>query len=316
MTETFSAAGVPQGAESVGAGHPDPLFILSPPRSFSTITLALLAGHPRIFGFPEMLVFANDTVGDLVGEDGTEAERFPPAYRKTRLSGVCRALAQVHEGEQTADAIALAEEWLRKRPDWPMPRVLDHLLELVSPLIGVEKTPDTVATDESLDQCLRSYPNARYIHLTRHPVTTQRSMHSQNQQYLTHRKVRVVGAASSWYLSHRRIMRVLGELPQRQWMRIRGEDLVNEPRVWLRRILDWLGLDSDEAVLDRMVHTESWPFANNGPVGGLFGGDHKFFSAPELRPVPDPGPVEFDPEWDLPDEMCRRMAALAQELGY
>ncbi|MFD8814762.1 sulfotransferase family protein [Streptomyces sp. NPDC059627] len=315
MTATVSTGGAAHGAEPV-ATHPDPVFILSPPRSFSTIALALLAGHPQIFGFPEMLVFANRTVADLVGEDGTEAERFPPEYRRTRLSGVCRAIAQLHEGEQSAPAVARAEDWLRARLDWPTPRVLGHLLDLVSPQIGVEKSPDTVATDDSLDRCMSSYPKARYIHLTRHPVTTQRSMHTQNQQYLTHRKVRVVGAASSWYLSHLRIMRTLGDLPQEQWMRVRGEDLVNEPRVWLRRILDWLGLESGEAVIDRMTHPESWLFAHNGPTGGLYGGDHKFFSAPDLRPVPDPGPVTFDPEWDLPDEMCRRMTLLAHQLGY
>ncbi|MFF7074414.1 sulfotransferase family protein [Streptomyces pseudovenezuelae] len=297
-------------------GHPEPVFILSPPRSFSTIALALLAGHPRIYGFPEMLVFANETVADLVGDKGIEAERFPPEYRRTRLSGVCRAIAQIHDEEQTAEAVARAEDWLRERTHWSTSSVLDHLLDRVGPLIGAEKSPDTVATDESLARCLNSYPKARYIHLTRHPVTTQRSMHEQNQRYLTHRKVRVVGAASSWYLSHRRIMRTLDELPRQQWMRVRGEDLVNDPRVWLRRILDWLRLESGDAVIDRMLHPEAWTFANNGPTGELYGGDHKFFSAPDLRPVPDPGPVDFDPEWDLPDEMCRRMSVLASELGY
>lgn len=308
-----TGSGTPTGTST---GHPQPVFVLSPPRSFSTIALALLAGHPQVFGFPEMLVFANETVADLVGDTGTEAERFPPEYRASRLSGVHRAIAQVHEGAQDDEAVDRARAWLAERVDWPAARVMDHLLDRVSPLVGAEKSPDTVATDESLERCLANYPGARYIHLTRHPVTTQRSMHQQNLQYLTHHKVRTVGAASSWYLSHRRIMTALRGLPDDQWIRVRGEDLLSAPQTWLRTLLRWLELDDSDTVIDRMLHPEAWEFAHNGPGGGLYGGDHKFFEAPELRPVPDPGPVEFDPEWGLLDEMCDRMAALADELGY
>ncbi|GGJ84211.1 sulfotransferase family protein [Streptomyces camponoticapitis] len=315
MTTSGSTTASAQGG-TASTGHPEPVFILSPPRSFSTVTLALLAGHPQIFGFPELLVFANERVSDLIGDDGTEAERFPPEYRRTRLSGVYRAIAQVHEGVQTQDALDRARTWLLDRTDRPTTSVLDDLLGHISPLVGVEKSPDTVATDESLARCLTHYPKARYLHLTRHPVTTQRSMQEQNPQYLTNKKVRAVGAATSWYLSHRRIMAGLAELPDDQWMRVRGEDLLREPELWSRRLLDWLGLDSSDDMVDRMLHPESWQFANNGPSGGLYGGDHKFLSNPKLRPVPDPGPVRFDPEWGLLDEMCDRMTGLAHELGY
>ena len=315
MTTSDPTTAPAQGT-AVSAGHPEPVFILSPPRSFSTITLALLAGHPQIFGFPELLVFANERVSDLIGDDGTEAERFPPEYRRTRLSGVFRAIAQVHEGVQSQDALDRARAWLLERTDWPTTGVLDELLEHVGPLVGVEKSPDTVATDESLARCLDHYPKARFLHLTRHPVATQRSMQEQNPQYLTNKKVRAVGAATSWYLSHRRIMARLAELPDDQWMRVRGEDLLREPELYCRRLLDWLGLDSSEGVIDRMLRTEAWQFADNGPSGGLYGGDHKFLSDPRLRPAPDPGPVRFDPEWGLLDEMCDRMTGLAHELGY
>lgn len=314
MTTIGPVAGAP--GRRARAGHPEPIFILSPPRSYSTVALALLAGHPRIYGFPELLVFANETVGDLVDADGAEARTLPPEYHRTRLSGVCRAIAQVHEGVQTEDAVARARAWLAERAGWPGPRVLEHLLERVNPLIGAEKSPDTVSSDETLARCLRAYPRARFIHLTRHPVTTQLSMHRQNQRYLTNMKVRRVGAASSWYLAHRRIMNALAELPHGQWIRLRGEDLLRDPVTWLRRLLGRLELDAGDDVIDRMLRTETWAFAGNGPSGRLYGGDHKFFDNPRPQPVQDPGPVSFDPDWGLPGEMCDRMTELAERLGY
>ncbi|MFW6692177.1 sulfotransferase family protein [Streptomyces sp. MAR4 CNX-425] len=294
--------------------HPEPVFVLAPPRSFSTVAVALLAGHPQVYGFPELLVFANATVGDLVG-DGTEKERYPEKFRRGRMSGVCRAIAEVHEGVQTEDAVVRAHTWLTHRAGWPMHRVLAHLLEAVSPLVGAEKSPDTVGTEAAFARCLSHYPDARYLHLTRHPVTTQRSMHEQLPEP-ANRTARVVGAATSWYLSHSRIRDRLAALPAGQWMRVRGEDLLREPEALLPAVLDWLDLDKSEAVIARMLRTEGWRFTGFGASGQLYGGDHTFLAHPRLRPVPDPGPVRFDPAWGLPEEMVRRMSRLAAELGY
>jgi len=35
----------------------EPIFILAPARSYSTVTVAMLSGHPQIYGFPELLTF-------------------------------------------------------------------------------------------------------------------------------------------------------------------------------------------------------------------------------------------------------------------
>lgn len=307
----------PPRVRTAGAGqraNPEPVFVLAPPRSFSTITLALLSGHPQIYGFPELLVFAEATVRDLIS--GGTAKGYPPELHRGRLSGLYRAIADVHEGEQTPEAVNRAGAWLARRPDWPAPRVLAHLLQEVAPLVGAEKSPDTVATDEMLARCLDHFPNARYLHLTRHPVTTQRSMHAQEPKLYTHRAVRLVGAASSWYLAHSRIRARLAALPPQQWMRVRGEDLLRRPATTLPAVLDWLGLDPGEAVIARMLQTERWRFAGFGPSGDLYGGDRTFLTHARLRPVPDPGPVRFDPAWGLPEEMVHRMSRLAAELGY
>jgi hypothetical protein len=306
-----------------GARQP-PVFILSPPRGLSTVSTALLAGHPAIYGLPEMLTFSAPTIGELLSGVGcgcgAPASVHPANCRvlRVRLSGPYRAVAELHEGRQDPPAIARARAWLTSRTDWPTERLLDHLLAATAPRIGLEKSPDTVRSKENLARCLRAYPTARYIHLTRHPVAAQRSI----QEHLALLGPQrgplgyVVSAATIWYLSHLRIMRALAALPGHQWMRVRGEDLVNDPGTWLPRVLDWLGLEHDDQVAARMLRTEQWTFAGRGPSGVLFGGDHKFMQRPQLRSRAGHEPIAFDPVWGLPTEMREDMAELGRYFGY
>lgn len=295
--------------------RPEPVFILCPARSFSTVTTAMLGGHPDVFALPEMLAFTAPTVGELLDEQ-RRRPGLPPAWSDSRISGVLRAIAQVHEDDQEPDAIDRAETWLRQRSAWAMTALLDHLLDGVKPLVGLEKSPDTAATDQSLAACLAAYPRARFIHLVRHPVSTQRSMHKHWRIAYEDRRELVARAASAWYLSHRRIMRALAALPPGQWIRLRAEDLLREPTVVLPRVLDWLSLSADPETVARMVHTERWAFAGVGSRGGLYGGDPSFLASPALRHVARPGPVSFDPDWGLPEQLCRPMVSLAERLGY
>jgi hypothetical protein len=194
---------------------------------------------------------------------------------------------------------------------------MNYLLELAHPRIGLEKSPETVLTNEALDACLESYPNARYIHLTRHPADTMRSSIDHLRPWVRRsERALIVGAASSWFKGHSRIVARLAHLPSWQWTRVRAEDLLREPAVWLPPLLCWLGLSADSGLIAGMVHTEKWRFAGTGPSGTLLGGDPKFMRSPVLRLVPEPGAVCFDESWKLLDEMQDRMIVLARELGY
>lgn len=294
-----------------------PVFILAPPRSYSTVALALLAGHPELYGFPELLLFQVRTAGELL----TEAQRRPDLSRRyieVRQTGPCRAIAQLHEGNQSPAAMSRARAWLEAHAEWPVKRLFDHLLDIVAPRTGLEKSPDTVTAHGALTAGMSAYPDARFLHLTRHPVTSQASMH-RHWEYLAPTRARrhlIADAASAWYLGHSRTVDALRKLPSHRWLRVMSEDLLRQPRVWLPKILDWLALTYDATVIDRMLHTERWEYASRGESGDLFGGDAIFMHFPELRSVAAPGPVVFDPAWGLPAEMCRRMTSLAHFLGY
>jgi hypothetical protein len=310
-------------APTVGSGaaaRPEPLFLLAPARSHSTVSIALLAGHPGIYGFPELLMFSVPRSTPTVGALLAAKNFWPPLPVEAvlgRQSGVLRTLADLHEGCQEPYALERARRWLQHRREWPTVELMNYLLDMVAPRVGLEKSPDTVSTEARLEACLTAFPNARYLHLTRHPVTTQQSMHAHRAgRFGWDRKTLVVASASQWYLSHRLILRALAKLPDRQWMRIRAEDLLRQPAAHLPQVLSWLGLQCDAEIIARMIRTQDWRFASSGPDGNLYGGDRKFLNSPALRAPSEPGPVSFDPAWGLSEEMCKRMQALATYLGY
>lgn len=294
------------------------LFILTPPRSYSTVTTAILAGHPEIYGLPETRLFNAATVGELLDE-AKGGSHLPPIVFDLRLSGLLRTVAELREGDQGSDAVRRARDWLGQRAGWPTVALMEYLRELIPARIGLEKSPDTVSADDRLARCVRSWrpPAARYLHLTRHPVASQRSMYTRWRRSLRGDDAALVAkAASVWYGGHLRVMEALATLPAEAWLRVRSEDLLREPNVWLPKILGWLGLECGDAVIAGMLRTEQWRFAHTGASGQLFGGDPDFMVSPALRAIPDPGPVTFEPSPRLPADMCARMTQLAGDLGY
>jgi sulfotransferase family protein len=322
-TDTPAAAAhrIRPHGDTLAAHHPEPVFLLCPARSCSTVSVAIMAGHPEIHGFPELLAFAGKlqprTAGTLLSAPATRPD-LPELSGKpiqTGLTGLLRSLAEVHERSQGQQALERAYQWLKVRKDWTTVELMDHLIAAVAPQIALEQSPATVLTDASLAACLASYPRARFIHLTRHPVSSQASMHRHWATRYRDRAELVAQSASAWYLSHLRISRLLAGLPPEQWIRARAEDLVNEPYVQLPRILNWLGLTCTSEIIAGMRQTENWIYVGRGHLG-LARGDPTFLESPRLRGVMLPEDIRFDPSWRLPREACRRMQSLGESLGY
>jgi hypothetical protein len=314
-----------------------PVFILSPARSYSTVSIALLSGHPKLFGFPETLLFLTPTIGELIEFCAREpamrqvepTARNAALFRDSRLSGLARAIALLHEASQDEDAVSRALEWLFAHGQWSSVDTMNYLRQLISPRIAIEKTPEISYSNQTLARCVCAYPDSRYLHLTRHPVTWQRSMDEASAVWLRDappeislrsacRSAGMMAAYNlmNWYTVHLRIVRALRGLPGDQWMRVRGEDLLGAPHIWLPRILNWLRLESSDLLITQMMHTENWPFAAARSDLRRRDGDWKFFADPALRPVELPGSDLVDPRWQIKPASYQRIAALARYLGY
>ena len=87
-----------------------PLFLLAPPRSYTSLINAMLGQHPQCFGLPELCLFNVEYLMELwvrtSDEMGSEA--------KTR-HGLLRAVAEIYAGEQTMDSVRMANHWCAAR---------------------------------------------------------------------------------------------------------------------------------------------------------------------------------------------------------
>jgi Sulfotransferase family len=155
-----------------------------------------------------------------------------------RSPGLVRALAQLEFGDQELDNMLRARAWLENRPHWSGAHVFDTLLSRLEPRTAVEKSPENVATVAALRRLARAYPNARYVHLTRSPITTQVSMVQHRMRTVPSHPLdgQPMAGIAAWLTVHERIVRLLARLPPERVMRVRAEDVLNDPEWHLSAI--------------------------------------------------------------------------------
>lgn len=267
-----------------------PLFILSPPRSFTTVTCAMLGNHPEMFGLAETNLFLAETVGELA-----RLHRLRP-----RVShGLLRSIAELGFAEQSVETIAAAKAWLADNAEMSTIEMFGLLAEWAAPRTVIEKSPSHVYKAEALARMRQGFPDAYYLHLTRHPAAMWGSTRELREQILE-----ATGAAGGraawghgtivkegeldperlWLKPHLTILEFLEDIPADRQLRLRGEDLLENPPLYLPQICEWLGKRHDKEAIEAMLHPEASPFAKYGPPNAKFGNDPKFMESPQLRP--------------------------------
>lgn len=293
-----------------------PLLILCPLRSFSSVVCAMLGQHPDLYGLPELNLFLADRLWGWL--------RFTRTRMPHGRDGLLRALAQLHHEEQTEDTIDAAKDWIKARLRWSAKEVFDHLLESLSPRCAIDKSPSTVMSRETLERMFSAYPEARYLHLTRHPGTYGRSLvrfAERSEQWGRAIPLDRIDPERIWLQAHQRIVEFTDSLPDGQSMRIKGEDLLARPDAGLLRILAWLGLDSESRVIEKMKHPEQSPFACVGPANAQGGSDPDFLDSPGLSPDrrphgPDQASLDDEYEWVRSATLSHATVSLARSFGY
>ena len=311
-----------------------PVFILAPPRSFTSILCAMLGQHPQMYGFPETQLFVSETLGDQWGRN---------LQSKSEIKhGLLRAVAQLYFGGQTEDKITLARAWLRRRAPFNTGHVFEILMDRVKPLMPVEKSPDVVYDMRSLRRILSFFPHSRFIHLLRHPKGHGESNVAFCKKVIAlggrpHPwmfssaliprdttvpaklvRTKVLDPQHGWYVHNSNVLRFLCDVPERQQMRIRGEDLLTNPDQVLGQIAGWLDLCSDAAAIERMKHPECSPYAFLGPPGARWGNSDYFLKHPEFRSDRlKLHSLEGTPSWlDNGQELLPAVKQLARQFGY
>lgn len=310
-----------------------PVFVLAPPRSFSTVVCAMLGQHPQLYGLPEIHLFGAETVAEFLQQ--CHDASYPMA------DGLVRAVAQLFFGRQTDDTIARARGWLARRAHFSSGLLFEALGKRVYPLALVEKSPSLVYNVEHLRRVWSMFPNARFIHLLRHPIGQGISVLRYIEERAKHGPMApthwLLHLASypyqfdgeddgvrelpdpqrGWYALNTNICEFLSALPGESWTRVRGEDVLREPERFLSIIAEWLGVRRGAQALEEMKHPERSPYARYGPRSAPYGNDRLFLDNPGLRPERAATPTLADPvPWSTTRVLHPRVVAMARELGY
>ena len=313
---------------------PDPIFVLSPPLSFSSHFAAMLGQHPQLYSLPEMHLLVADTLHEWW--DTCAKTSFHMAH------GLVRAVAQLFYGAQNETTVQLARAWLRRRLPFTTGYVLELLAGRVDPRTLVEKSPSIVLYPGSMQRAVRMFPMARFIHLVEHPrrhceavvaaIKGVVALHpSRVPRWL--RQLACFSAAhadessqehpeldpqQAWFALNKNICEFLEALSETQKLRVRAEDVLRNPNEALAAIAKWLAIRSDAERIDAMKHPERSPYARFGPKGARYGDDAAFLRSPSL-----PGPPVTMYDLDSPfswregsEGFSAETKDLARQFGY
>lgn len=144
--------------------NPRAVFVLSAPRSGSTLFRAMLGGHSRLFAPPELFLLNFDTLADR--------KNWFAGAQRLHLEGNTRAVMQI-KGQSLPEVEALldglearalpTQDYYRMMQGWLGDRIL------------IDKTPFYGIDIETLRRAEDWFEEPLYIHLTRHPYGMVRS---------------------------------------------------------------------------------------------------------------------------------------------
>ncbi len=298
-----------------------PLFLLAPPRSYTSLINAMVGQHPQMFGLPELNLFNVKQLKDLWRRVSDEI-----GGDSNRRHGLLRAVAEIYGGEQTSATIEMAYHWAAARENQSSGTVFRELIAKIDPLIPVEKSPAYTISMQRLMRIYHSCPDARFIHLIRHPIPQCLSVMNLNKgifalfvnafEFEKHRAI--VEPQIAWHDININILNFLDVVPESNQIRVRGEDFMANPQQHLSMICRWLGIRDDNEAIDEMMHPERSPFACFGPITALFGNDPNFLRNPVFRPhKPKVPPLSGILPWRDDGKGLRpEVIQLAQEFGY
>jgi len=261
----------------LGTRNPPAIFILSSPRSGSTLLRVMLAGHPRLFAPPEL---------DLLSFNTLEERKLCRSSQHSFgfLEGTIRTIMEI-KGCDAEQARAIMEECeQRKLSTKEFYRLLQSW---IGERILVDKSTSYELDLETLKRAETDFENPLYLHLTRHPYGMIRSFEEVRMDRIFFRdghpfSVRQL-AELTWLISHQNILEFLKEIPGRRQHRVKFEALVEDPKNTMERVCEFLGLEFDSAV------TQPYKDKEKRMTDGIFSvsrmiGDVKFHDHQDVNP--------------------------------
>ena len=271
MVEAFRQIIRPCSPRTVPSKKNKPaVFILSPPRSGSTLLRIMLAGCPELFVPPELhlLSYADMT------------ERFKALddeHNRHLLEGTIRALMQLKDwsGEEARKFSTVCE-----KNGMSCQAFYNILQTAAEDKLLVDKTPTYAVNLDILKHAENDFENAKYIHLQRHPCGTIRSY---EESKLTRMMPLMKDSSFSsralaemtWLTCHQNTLEFTEQVPSERVLAVQYENLVQQPEAEMRRICEFLEVDFNAEMLNPYKDKEQ-RMTDGVDVASKMSGDLKF----------------------------------------
>jgi acyl transferase domain-containing protein/acyl-CoA synthetase (AMP-forming)/AMP-acid ligase II/pimeloyl-ACP methyl ester carboxylesterase len=217
---------------------PSAAFILSSPRSGSTLLRVMLSAHPQLFAPPELHLLP---FTDL-------AQRRRELGDSHLGEGLVRAYMDL-----TGNSAEVAKQWVvaLEQEATPVPEVYAKLQWLAGDRLLIDKSPSYASQAETLTRAEAWFENARYIHLVRHPYAVVESFSRMRMHKLVgyDQADPYAVAESIWAASNRNVLDLAAQVGPDRYRLMRYEDLVRDPEPLLHELCEFLGVPYDPAIL-------------------------------------------------------------------
>jgi myxalamid-type polyketide synthase MxaE and MxaD len=235
--------------------NPGMVFLLSAPRSGSTLLRVMLAGHPDLFSPPELHLLPFDTMQERDEELGL-------TYLGEGLQRAFMSLMQV-DAEESA---ALIQDLTSRNAS--VQEVYAKLQDLAGPRLLIDKSPSYGASSATLERAEALFEGNKYIHLVRHPYAMiESAVRIRLHKLLSAGEVDPYAFAEQiWTLINGNVLDFIRQIDAQRGLLVRYEDLVSQPTSVTQHVCEFLGIPFDQALVKpyegkRMtdgVHGVSW----------------------------------------------------------
>lgn len=271
--------------------NPPLLFLLSVPRSGSTLLRMMLAGHSALFSPPELSLLSFDTL----------AEWLPTQRVYFHYNGVEHALMNLlgidgENARQWVDEAVATGETIQS--------VYRYLQEKAAPRLLIDKTPGYAISTTTLDIAERMFERPCYIHLVRHPYPVIKSF-VQNRMHAMLSDTAVDPyrfAEAIWRDWNNNIIEHQKRIGADRVFTLTFEALVATPEQSMRSLCEFLSIAYEPAMIT--------PYAGQRMGGGP--GDPNIMQHTAI----DPALGESWKQIELPYALEPATQTLAHELGY
>lgn len=228
------------------------IFLLSPPRSGSTLLRVVLGGNSQLFSPPELYLLSFNSLQQ-------RAEHFSGRLAFFR-EGLVRALMTLKDCDDR-DAESLMQQL--EQQNLSSKACFALLQDWLGERRLVDKTPSYALNPTVLQRAEAEFDNALFIHLVRHPLAMIHSYEEIRADLVTqHNPADELPYSARqkgelwWHISHQNILDFLQTVPRERQIQIRYEDFVSEPESHIRQLCSFLDLPFTADMLDPYQDTQ------------------------------------------------------------